>query len=137
MGRGEQIRSDLYRIAGVDFILVFLATVVLVLRPRDALAVAPVCFLLLLLSNVVLLRRKRRTSAAKSDEATVSRSPTLSAYFLAVFYFVGTLYGVLLILEGEIPRAVALFLLVPLLLAVHCLRTARGSSRGNLIRKSE
>ncbi|MGH9733787.1 MAG: hypothetical protein ACRD8A_04255 [Candidatus Acidiferrales bacterium] len=131
MGRSEQIRPVLYRIAGVDFVLVSLAAAVLVLKPRDALIVAPVCFVVLLLSNFDMLRGKRRISEPKSREVMVGRSPKFSAYFLTIFCFVGTLYGALLISEGELPRTFAVFLLVPFLLAIHCWRTARRGSRGN------
>src|SRR6185437_2395786 len=86
MGRSEQIRPVLYRIAGVDFVLVSLAAAVLVLRPRDALVVAPVCFVVLLLSNFAMLRGKRRISESKPNEAMVGRSPKFSAYFLIVFF---------------------------------------------------
>lgn len=137
MGRTEEIRPIVHRIVVVDFILVCLTAAVLVLRPRDALVIAPVCFVVLLLSNLAMLRSRHKVSESKSNEVMVARSPKFSAYFLTIFFCVGTLYGALLISEGELPRTSALFLLVPFFLAIHCWRIARRDGRASPSRQAK
>ena len=53
-------------------------------------------------------------------------------YACSAIFFVGTLYGVLMIAQGDLPRMVSPLLLVPLSLAVYCLKTARRPGNSEL-----
>jgi hypothetical protein len=82
---------------------------------------------IVLISNVVLLRRNRKIvgMAAMDSAGAQTRSGKRSLYICSGMFFAGTLYGLLTISQGELPRTILPLLLVPLLLAVYCLKMAR------------
>lgn len=124
MERRRQIRRAVYLMVAMD--VVFLFIVILLSRLLDLRVLAAICFPTLLVSNFLFLRRKlRMVGQAPTKEGAVTRSHRFSVYACSAIFFVGTLYGVLMISQGELPRTILPLLLVPLSLAVYCLRTAR------------
>lgn len=93
-------------------------------------------FATVLISNVLFLRRKLRMLGPPTTEEG-ARVPPLTAeegarvprrrfslYGSAAVFFAGTLYGLLMISQGDLPRPVLPLLLIPLFLAVYCLKVA-------------
>lgn len=79
----------------------------------------------LLIFNFLFLRRK--LGKKPSTEETVRHSSRFYVYACAGIFFIGMLYGVLMISQGELPRTILPLLLVPLSLAIYCLIVARRS----------
>jgi hypothetical protein len=80
-----------------------------------------------LITNLVLLQRDR-SSAPKSAEKSQSRH-TGYLYITSAVYLAGFVYGSVMILMGELPRATVPGLLIPLLMCVHSFRVARRPKR--------
>lgn len=135
MERSREIKRTLYKLIVTDVSLIALFIMIAsTIRSSDVTVLAPVCFAVLLFSNFLFLRRNLRTiGGSAAEEGAMSRSQRFSTYVCSIVFFVGTLYGVLMIWQGDLPRAILPVLLVPLSLAIYCLRTARraGERRSN------
>jgi len=136
MERRQQIQRAVYVMAALDVVVLFI--VILLSRFSDLTVLAAICLPTLLIFNFLFLRRKLRTAVQDpKKEGAVTHSHMFSVYACSTIFFVGTLYGVLMILQGELPRTVLPLLLVPLSLAVYCLKTARraGARKSNKLPK--
>jgi hypothetical protein len=125
--RSRQIERAPYKLVATDVALIALFIVVAsTIKSSDVALVSPVCFMVLSFSNFLFLRRNLGTiGGTAAEEGAMSRSQRFSTYLCSIVFFVGTLYGVLMISQGNLPRAMLPVLLVPLSLAIYCLRTAR------------
>lgn len=125
MERRQEIRRTIYAMIAVDGAAILVFVLALLSRPRDLPLLATICFVTLFLFNFVFLRRKLRNVGPPATEESVTHSRSVSVYACSVIFFVGTLYGVLMIAGGELPRTILPLLLVPLSLAVYLLKVAR------------
>jgi len=124
--RRQQIGRVVYTMAAVDTAVVFLVVALALVRPWDITLLAAVCFPSLLLVNFLFLRGKlSEIGPPATEEQTVPRSRRFCIYACAAVFFAGTLYGLLMVMQGEIPRTVLPLLLIPLSLAIYSLKTAR------------
>ena len=120
--RRQEIRHAMYVIAAADaaagLVAVFLS------RLFSVALISAVCLPMLLVFNVLFLRYKLRVAdRALPAEATRGRPRGSYLYACSAIFFVGTIYGLLMTAEGELPRIALPLLLVPLTLAIYCLRT--------------
>jgi len=133
MEKSQQNRA-VYRIVALDAVIVLFLVVGVLINPRALPLLAPVCFPILLVLNFVLLRRSARKIGppAAVEERATPHSGRFSIYACSGIFFAGTLYGLLMVIRGDLPRTVLPFLLVPLSVAIYCLRTARrAGTRGS------
>src|SRR5579864_7909462 len=123
----QSIHSDklaLYAVLVGD--VVGVSILLLLSRFFDLRVLGAIGFPALLVSNFLFLRRRRKAiGTAPLEEAPLGRSRFFSAYACAAIFFFGTLYGILGISEGKLPRAVAPLLLIPLSMALYSVKTAR------------
>lgn len=125
MKRRQGDRRAVYAIAAANSIVVLILATLLLKKPEDARVLAPACFVTLLLANFLYLRVKMGTVDRSSiKESSMKLSHAFSSYALSIVFFVGTLYGAIMICQGQLPRAILPLLLVPLSVAILCLRTA-------------
>lgn len=125
MEKRQEIQRALYIAVVADAALLILFVVLVSSRPSILTPAAVICFLILLISNLLFLRHKKRVSGPRiSEETSASHSHDSFLYLGSAIFFVGTLYGVVMISRGELPRTTLPALLVPLSLAIYCLRTA-------------
>jgi hypothetical protein len=123
--RHHRVQRALYTMLAADVVVVGAFTVAALTRPNAVTVLAPGCFAVLLLSNFLFLRRKlRMVGQTQPKEGTVNHSNRFSLYACSAIFFVGTLYGLLMIWHGQLPRETLPLLLVPLSLAVYCLKIA-------------
>jgi hypothetical protein len=81
------------------------------------------CVPLLLIFNFLFIRNKLKAARQDSPEGhTANHANNLYVYACSVIFFLGTIYGSSMMLQGEMPRATLLLLLVPLSFAIYCLR---------------
>lgn len=126
MGRHQQIQRAVFATVAVDVAVVLI--VVLLSRSFNLMLLVAVCLPALLIFNFLFLRYKLRlVGQAPTEGRAAGRSHKFSLYACSAIFFVGTFCGVLMISQGELPRMILPLLLVPLSLAVLCLRTARRS----------
>lgn len=112
-----------------DVVLVLLFAVIAPNRSRDLVLLSAVCFPTLLISNILFLQRRLKLGGPHREEGgTMPGKRKLNAYICSGVFFVGTLYGVLMIFQGELPWKIAPVLLVPLSLAIYCLKFARSGA---------
>jgi predicted MFS family arabinose efflux permease len=122
--RRQQIRRAVFAMVAVDAVVVLV--VVLLSRLFTVMLLAALCLPALLIFNFLFLRYKLRVvGQAPTEERAAGHSHRFSVYACSAIFFAGTLYGVLMISQGELPRTALPLLLVPLSLAVYCLRRAR------------
>ena len=132
MEKRRRIQGTVYVMVATD--VVFVLIIVLLSRFLNIVALAMVCLPALLIFNFLFLRRKfKMVSQAPVGGGALPHSRAFSVYACSAIFFVGTLYGVLMILQGVLPRTILPLLLVPLSLAVYCFRTARrtGAPKSN------
>ena len=86
-------------------------------------ALGPLYLMTVLITNLILLRRDR-SRAAKSAEKSQSKHKGY-LYLTSAVYLAGFVYGSVMILTGEVPRATVPLLLIPLLMCVYSFRVAR------------
>ena len=124
MERRQKIRRAVFAVVAVDTAVLL---VVVFLRHLFAVMwLAAVCLPAFLIFNFLFLRHKVRVvGQAPTGARATNHSRRFSVYVCSAIFFVGALYGVLMIAEGELPRSILPLLLVPRFLAVYCLRTAR------------
>jgi hypothetical protein len=129
MERRQQIRSTLYAMVVVDVAVV--AAVVLLSRVFPIALLTVVFVPALLTFNFLFLRKRLKTTGQVSPEdRAAGRSHKFSVYACSAVFFLGTIYGLLMISQGQLPGTTLPVLLVPLSLAVYCLRTGlRAGSR--------
>jgi uncharacterized membrane protein YfcA len=124
MERRQELQGTVYLLVAVDAVLVLIA--VLLSRFVSLTVLAPVGFAILLTLDYLFLRRSlKKVDPRTAEDSTRPRSRRFYGYACSAIFFIGTLYGVLMISEGELPRRILPLLLVPLMLAVYCLITAR------------
>ena len=124
MDRHRYVQRAVYAMIAAD--VAFLLVAALFSRSIDLNVLSAICLPTLLISNFLFLRLKLKTAASPSKEERAAPGPSrFSLYACSAIFFLGTLYGALLISRGELPRLILPLLLVPLLFAVYCLRTAR------------
>jgi len=129
MERRREIQRAMYAMTAVDTTLVFLLVVVFLRWPSNRMILAAVCFPALLIFNFIFLRRKlRMVGPPTAEEGARAHAHKFSLYGGSAIFFAGTLYGLLMISQGELPRTVLPLLLIPLSLAVYSLRVARRSA---------
>jgi Ca2+/Na+ antiporter len=75
------------------------------------------------ITNVILLRHDR-SRAAQPEEALQSGAKT-SLYICSAIFLLGFVYGLLMILSGELPRTTLPVVLFPLLLGIYLFRMAK------------
>ena len=110
----------------VDVTVAGLFVVIVRSKPLNIMLLAFVCLATLFIFNVLFLRRAhRKIGPPAAEDSPKLRSRSFFVYVCAAIYFLGTLYGVLMISEGELPRTMWPLLLIPLSLAIFCLKTAR------------
>ncbi|WP_420239027.1 hypothetical protein ACOBR2_05410 [Telmatobacter bradus] len=124
MERRKEIRSTMFKIVAWDVALLLLFMVAFL--PAHLKIAAATYLPTVLIFNVVMLRRNQKTAGTPTARAgDGARSGRSSLYICSGMFFAGTLYGLLTISQGELPRTTLPLLLVPLLLAVYCLKMAR------------
>lgn len=129
MERRQQIQRAVYAMVAVDAAVILVA--VLLSRLFTLTLLAAVCLPALLLFDFLFLRYKLRVvGQAPTEGRAAGHSHKFSVYACSAIFFVGTLYGVLMISQGELPRTILPLLLVPLALAIYCLRTVRRAGAG-------
>ncbi len=126
MERRQEIQRAVYVMVAADAAVLSLLLVAVLYRPLDLMPFVAVCFTALLISNFLFLRNKlRKVGSPTTEEAGAQpRSRRFSVYACSAIFFIGTLRGALMISQGELPRAILPLLLVPLSIAVYCLKTA-------------
>jgi len=130
MEKWRQNRA-VYTMVALDTVVVLLAVLAVLINPRVLTLLASVCFPTLLVLNYLFLRRKLgRIGPPAAEERSTPYSGRFSIYACSAIFFAGTLYGLLMIMRGDLPRTVLPLLLVPLSVAIYCLRTARGAGTG-------
>lgn len=82
-------------------------------------------FPLLLVLNIALIQHKVLRKGQTNGGGVMDRRTRISTYVFSSIFFLGTAYGLLLLLGGEIPWTISPVLLIPLLLAIYALRIAR------------
>jgi hypothetical protein len=131
MERRQQIQRAVYGMVAVDAAVILV--VVLLSWLFTLMLLAAVSLPALLIFNFLFLRYKLRVvGQAPTEGRAAGHSHKFSVYACSAIFFVGTLYGVLMISQEELPWTILPLLLVPLSLAVYCLRTARAAG----VRKS-
>ena len=126
--RHETFRRVVYLMILADC-AVLLIFVVVFLRIPSSLSTLMIIFPLILVSNFIFLRWKLRLIGLPATRSEgVSSRPNVSLYGCSAIFFIGTFYGLLMILQGALPRIVLPLLLFPLWIAVYCLRVARRTS---------
>lgn len=129
MGRHKGIERAVYSMLAADVGVLALFVVVVLTTSIDVRLLAAVGFPILLVYNFLFLQRKLRTTEPiVSPGGNVTRSSPFSIYACSAIFFLGTLYGLLMIGQGELPRAVLPLLIVPVSISVFCLRMARRAS---------
>jgi hypothetical protein len=119
---------NIQKLVASNTAVVLLFAVLALLSPQNINLLAAICFPALLTINLLFLRRRlRRIGAPDEEEQAVARSGQFSTYACSAIFFAGTLGGLLMIMQGELPRTVLPLLLIPLSVAIYCLRIARGS----------
>lgn len=126
MEREQEIARTVYKVVAADVGFLF-AFVLVVANDPAYLEVGTAVFLpCVLIANFLFLRRGlRRHGPPVSSGAGKSRTQSFWLYACSCVFFFGTLYGLLTILRGGLPKAVLPGLLIPLLVALYCLKTAR------------
>jgi hypothetical protein len=120
----NKIRFEMFKLVALDVVLLLIFAASFL--PTHLKLMATTYLPTVLIVNVVLLRRSRKTLGTPMVSAgTVTRSGRRSLYVCSGIFFAGTLYGLLTISQGELPRMVLPLLLIPLSLAVYCLKMAR------------
>jgi len=122
----RNLRRRVYTIVFIDVIaLVALALVALNYSAR-LVPLGVLSFLVLYGSNYFLLRRKVKAREPSDGESeTVSRSNRAYLYLCSAIFSIGSVYGVLMVMRGELPWAVLVCLPVPLSIAIFTYRLAR------------
>ena len=126
MERRREIERAMYAMVAADTALLFLFVVVFLRWPTNRMIVVGICFPALLILNFIFLRRKlRMVGPPTAEEGARAHPHKLSLYGCSAIFSTGTLYGLLMISQGELPWTTLPFLLVPLSVAVYCFRVAR------------
>jgi hypothetical protein len=121
MSEQPEIRRALYSMTAIDVAALFV--LVLVSRFVAVTLLSAVCVPFLLILNFLFIRNKLRAARQDSPgERMASHSNNFYVYACSVIFFLGTIYGLSMILQGEIPRAILPLLLIPLSFAIYCLR---------------
>ncbi len=132
MERRQEIQRTVFTAVAVDIAVILIFVVAWLNKPHDLVVFATICFPTLFIFNFLFLRRKLKRVGPPAAEQGTRSSPRFSVYACSAIFFVGTLYGVLMIAQGDLPRMVSPLLLVPLSLAVYCLKTARRAGNSEL-----
>ena len=111
----------------IVFDIVLLAVFMAAFLPAHLKILAAAYLPLTLVINVAFLRSSRGKTAKAPAASGVNgaRSGKSSLYMCSGIFFIGTLYGLLTIIEGELQRTFLPLLLVPLSIAIYCWRMAR------------
>lgn len=129
MERRKEIQRAMYAMMTVDAALLFLLAAISLRRPSSFMVLAVIYLPTVLISNFFFLRRKLKVvGPPTAGEDAKARPNRFSLYGCSAIFFTGTLYGVLMISQGELPRTILPLLLLPLSLAVYCLRGALQSA---------
>jgi hypothetical protein len=132
MDRQKQIARTVYLIVVADVIALFLLLLVVQSHPTYLPLTAATYLVVALAFNFLFLRRKLKL-AGPPDAAEQSSQGRIAKFWLyaaSVIFFVGTIYGLILCLQGELPAELLPILLIPFSLAVYILRAAlRGGVR--------
>jgi len=125
MERRKRIKRTMYEMIAVDTALLFLLLAVFFLRPSSIVILAAIYLPMVLIFNVLFLRRKMSSiGPVATEERAKPRPRRFSLFACSAIFFVGTLLGLMKILHGELPLTILPFLLVPLAVAVYCLKLA-------------
>lgn len=125
MERRQEIQRAVYTVVAVDAAVLFVSAIAFLARPHLPVVLAAVCFLSILIFNFLFLRRRLRKAGPPVAEESVANQQRLFLYLGSVIFIVGPLYGAMLVVQGELPRFIFPAFLVPLSVAVYCLKTAR------------
>jgi hypothetical protein len=126
MDRRQQIRVAAYEMIAADTVILFLLILLVHSKPAYLALAAAGYLLLVLISNFLFLRRKLRLAGPSNvKRSSEGHSGRFSLYAASVVFFLGTLYGGLMILHGDLPMVILPALIIPLVLAIYMLKTAR------------
>jgi hypothetical protein len=125
MDRKKLIQRAVYSMVAID---VFFLLLVVLLSRFVNLSVVAITFAALFIFNRLLRRKLVSSLQAAEAEDFALRSNRFSLYVVLAIFFAGSAYGALMISQGELPRTILPLLLVPLFLAVYCLKTASRKS---------
>jgi hypothetical protein len=129
MERHKEIQRAVYAMVAVNTALLFLLVAVFLRASSHLMIVIAVCFPALVIFNFLFLRRKlRRIGPPAEEECGVAHSGRFSTYACSAIFFAGTLGGLRMITQGELPWTTLPFLVFPLSLAIYCLKVARRNS---------
>ncbi len=128
MEKRKIIQRTIYAMIAVDAALLVLFFTIFLWRPSSLLILAAVFLPAILIFNTLFLRRKMSSlGPASNNEGAKPRPRRFSLFACSVIFFVGTLGGLTQILHGELPLTILPFLVIPLSVAVFCLKVARRS----------
>jgi len=128
----KNIRRAVYPLVAVDIAFLLLFVAVGMSQQVNIVVLAAICLPVLLIFNFVFLRRRFKSAGPSSAVDDTHRQGGFSLYACSAIFAMGTLYGVLMIAQGDIPRTIFPVLLVPIFLAVYCLKLARKTGRRKL-----
>lgn len=124
MERRREIRSTIFKMVAWDVALLLLFMGAFL--PSHLRVMGAIFLPTVLTFNVLFLNRSRRVAetpaASGSAAANTGKS---SLYVCSGVFFAGVIGGLLTIIQGELPWTTLPMLLVPLLVAVYCLKMAR------------
>ena len=80
-----------------------------------------------LIGNIIFVRRRvaTRQQSLMAVPPRLDSSRSRYSYICAGMFILGTCYGILMLVDGEIPVYVIPLLAIPISLAIYCFRSAR------------
>jgi hypothetical protein len=126
MDRGTAIRQTIYKIVAVDAVLLCAFVSLYLYPPTHSVLLLALFMPTSLIFNFLFLRHKLRAiGPSTKEEAAKARGNKTSLYRGSAIYFAGTLYGLLMFAQRQLPLTLLPALLIPLSLAIYFFRAAR------------
>jgi len=129
MDRREAIQRTIYTIVAVDAVLLCAFVSLYLYPPTHSVLLLALFMPTSLIFNFLFLRRKLRAlGPPTTEDAAKARRNKFSLYRGSAIYFAGTLYGLLMFAQRQLPLTLLPVLLIPLSLAIYFFRAARRRS---------
>jgi len=133
MNRYALVRRVLFRAVAIECVLImglaYLYVETLVIWP---VILATYTFAVL---DYWLIRRMRKKLGPPGPKDVIPKSSVRNCYIGSGLFFLGFLYGLLMISHGELEASLSPVLLVPLALSAYCLWIARKASKRRAVRE--
>jgi len=129
MDRRRKIRRAIFTMLAADVFLVLIFAAFTSEGSRYTSTVTVICFATLVGSNLLFLyRRLKALGPADPRDRAGSESDRFWAYAGSALFFIGSLYGVIMVSQGVLSWATLLALPIPLSVAVVFFRIGRNAA---------